>query len=126
MYKERRGQFNRQLFISSNSGFEALCAVISEAGYNCSLTTSPLEGEVCFPFETMLKTRKQGVGYLSQCKVESGKLKVNPFLPGWGGCRAATGGVSQNLNPPRLGRMSRGVNPRSDRRGDSTWRATSC
>ena len=30
---------------------------------------------------------------MSKCKVESGKWKVNPFLPGLGGCRAATGGV---------------------------------
>ena len=28
------------------------------------IITSPLAGEVCFPFETELKTRKQGEGYL--------------------------------------------------------------
>ena len=83
---------------------------------------------------------------MGKCKVESGKWKVNPFLLGWGGCRAATGGVTlsqckvesgkwkvnpfllgrggsraaRDVNPPQTGRMSRVVNPRSDRRGEST------
>ena len=30
---------------------------------------------------------------MGKCKVESGKWKINSFLSGWGGCRAATGGV---------------------------------
>ena len=30
---------------------------------------------------------------MSKCKVESGKWKINPFLSGLGGSRAATGGV---------------------------------
>ena len=157
MYKERRRKLNRQSFISSNPVFAVFCAVISGGGvalYSCSF---------------------QG-GCISKCKVESGKWKVNPFLLGRGGCRVATGGVTlsqckvesgkwkvnpfllgrggsraaRDVNPPQTGRMSRVVNPRSDRRGESTrdgiitsfplqrgglgwgltrretWRATSC
>ena len=31
---------------------------------------------------------------MSKWKIENEKLKINSFLPGWGGCRMATGGVT--------------------------------
>ena len=37
-------------------------------------------------------------GHMSKWEIEYVKWKVNTFLPRWGGCRIATGGVQQ-LNP---------------------------
>ena len=116
-YLKKSAVKNLNSILTSNHLLALICAeFLGRAGYKCYLTTSPLEGEVCFPIETKLKSGKQGEGYLLQWKIFD--ILPRPTGEAWG---EGSSRRENSIPSPTGGRLEWGITHREKTNVMAGW-----